>query len=87
MNTSNPFRVLTAISRLLRGLGWIVVVGGALYAVITGIIEPMLPGHRFDVGDVFDFGVGLAILLVGIFVVAIGEIIGVLFAIEANTRK
>jgi CBS domain containing-hemolysin-like protein len=87
MNTSNPFPVLTFVSRLLRGLGWLITVAGALYGVITGIIEPMLPKHVFAAGDAFDFFCGAAVAVVGIGVVAYGELIGVAFAIEANTRR
>ena len=87
MNTANPFPVLTFVSRLLRGLGWLVTVAGALYGVIMGIIEPLLPQHRYGVSDVFDCLVGVAIAIVGIGIVAYGELIGVAFAIEANTRR
>jgi len=87
MNTSNPFPVLTFVSRLLRGLGWLVTVAGASYAVITGIIEPLLPQHQYGAGDAFDFLVGAAVAVVGISIVAYGELIGVAFAIEANTRR
>lgn len=87
MTTSNPFPVLTFLSRLLRGLGWLVTIAGALYAVITGVIEPLLPQHRYGAGDAFDFLVGAGVAVVGISLVAYGELIGVAFAIEANTRR
>ena len=88
MNTANPFPVLTLLSRLLRGLGWAIAAAGALYALTAGIIEPMLPNHRFDMGsDGFDLAVGVGIAVLGIGLVAYGELVGVAFAIEANTRR
>jgi hypothetical protein len=87
MDTRNPFPVLTFVSRLLRSLGWLLAVNGILYAVIAGIIEPSLPNHMFAASDVFDLFTGAASAVVGIIVVGYGELIGVAFAIEANTRS
>lgn len=81
------FPVLSTIANLLRIAGWILVAVAALYGVLAGVLEPMQPGHRFDVSDVFDLAGGLAGAVVGLITVAFGEAIGVLFAIEENTRQ
>jgi hypothetical protein len=70
---NSKFPVLSAISRLLWGLGWLIAVGGIVYGIRGGV---------FDV----DGMIGVIVLALGLFVVAISEIIGVLFAIEQNTR-
>lgn len=76
----NNFPVLSFVSQLLRVLGWIVVVIG-LIAAIVGFANPGFMGNRFA-GMVPGLGAAVS----GLVVVAVGESIGVLFAIEANTR-
>jgi hypothetical protein len=85
--TRNSFVVLTAISRLLIGFGCLLIVGGFLYAVIIGIIEPLLPDHHSGAADVLDLLTGFSVAFSGIITVAGGEVIGVAFVIEANTRR
>ena len=81
----NPFPVLTFVSLLLRVAGW-VIVAGSLLSVVIGI------GNLLTSEDSFKWG-GIAVLVgigsgvFGIIVVAIGELVGVAFAIEANTRR
>ncbi len=87
MNTPNPFPVLTTVSQLLHIIGLLTAVAGVLYAVFAGVFEPMMPKHSFSFEDLFDFVVGAAAAVIGIVVVAFAEIIGVAFAIEANTRR
>lgn len=83
----NPrFPVLSIVSKLLRKFGWAAVALACFYGVKEGIVEPLLPGHRFAEHDAFQFVSGLAGAIVGLIIVAWGEIIGVLFAIEENTR-
>jgi hypothetical protein len=64
----------------------LVVLVGLYFAVYEGMIEPILPGHHFGSGDAMELGGGLLGVIAGLGSVALGEIIGVLFAIEANTR-
>lgn len=67
------FVVLSLIAKLLWGLGWIIAVGGIVVALAGGVISR-------------DGLVGLVALTFGLVIVACSEIIGVLFAIERNTR-
>lgn len=80
------FPVLSTVSALLRVVGWLLVVGGVLYAAYEGIIEPNLPNHWFGGQDLLQLVSGLGLGLTGPLTVAFSEIIGVLFAIEENTR-
>ncbi len=65
------FLVLSFIAKLLWGLGWIIAVGGIVYGLEERRIGLLI---------------GIVVLALGLFIVAVSEIIGVLFAIEENTR-
>jgi hypothetical protein len=84
MNTKFP--VLSAISKVLWAIGWLIALAGVVYGFYNGVYEPNLPGHAFMQGDAWELMEGMIVLGLGLFVVAISEIIGVLFAIEQNTR-
>jgi cytochrome c biogenesis protein CcdA len=73
------FPILSVVSFFLRIAGWGAVIGGSAYAIITFI------GTDFD-GWLPVIG-GIAFSLWGLVIVALGESIGVLFAIEENTRR
>ena len=75
------------MSRFLRAIGWAAVAGGLLYAVVAGLIEPSLPNHTFGPSDTTDLLVGSVTTVVGLLFASLGELIGVAFAIEANTRR
>jgi len=81
------FPVLSIVSILIRILGWLGVVAGLYYLIYEGMIEPNLEGHKFGDGDILQIIQGFTSIIGGLVTVAIGEIIGVLFAIEKNTRK
>jgi hypothetical protein len=83
---NRKFPVLSFVSLLLRIVGWTVVLGAAIYLIINVVIEPSQSGHRFGPGNVLNLLIGSAAALVGLITVAIGEAVGVLFAIEENTR-
>lgn len=83
---NKKFPVLSTVSNLLKIVGWLVVLYGAIYAAYEGIIEPVQPGHKFAGGDLFQLISGLGIAILGLVTVAFSEVIGVLFAIEENTR-
>jgi formate-dependent nitrite reductase membrane component NrfD len=80
------FPVLSTVSALLKVVGWLVVVAGVLYAAYEGVIEPNLPSHSFGGEDAFQLISGVVVGLIGLLTVAFSEVIGVLFAIEENTR-
>ncbi len=81
MVLNSRFPVLSFISLLLRVIGWIVVVVGIW--IILKDASNWKDGHYF-VRSIMSGGVPT---LTGVAFVAIGEIIGVLFAIEENTRN
>lgn len=81
------FPILSIVSLILRIVGGIAVVMGLLFAIIAGIIEPLLPGHAFGQGDGREILLGIITVFSGLLWIAFGEIIGVLFAIEKNTRS
>ena len=72
---NSKFPVLSAVSTLLRVLGWLASVGGIIVIYAA-----------FSDGERSAALVGVGIVLSGLVVVAFGESIGVLFAIEKNTR-
>ncbi len=80
------FPVLSTVSSLLRVVGWIVAVVGVIYAGYEGIFEPMLPRHSFSGQNLVELITGLVLGLFGLLTVAFSEVVGVLFAIEENTR-
>jgi len=80
------FPVLSTVSNLLRVIGWIVAIAGAIYAGYEGIFETTLPGHSFGGQDLLQLISGVVLGLFGLLTVAFSEVIGVLFAIEENTR-
>ena len=84
----DSFPVLTIVSKLLRFLGWLLIIVGLFYFVAwEAVIEPHLPQHSFGQEDLFQLIAGIAATLLGLVAIVIGESVGVLFAIEANTRK
>jgi hypothetical protein len=83
---TNKFPVLSGVQNLLRVAGWLVIIAGVLYAVYEGIIEPHQPGHAFGGGDVVEIAIGMILAVGGLIVVAFSEVMGVLLAIEENTR-
>ena len=84
---NNRFPVLSIISICLKALGWFAVIYGLYFFVYEGLIEPHLEGHSFSPQDRLQIIQGLSIFVSGLITAAVGEIIGVLFAIEENTRK
>jgi len=84
MNTRFP--LLSVVSKIMRFVGGLLVLAGLYYFIYEGLIEPRLPGHHFDPDDLVELLCGIAGVVVGFGTVAAGELIGVLFAIEENTR-
>lgn len=80
----SKFPVLTAVSGVMRFLGWLLIVLG-----VAAMAYGLLGSSRFGAFGGFELVVigGVFGILNGLFVVAAGESIGVLFAIEANTRE
>ena len=74
----SKFPVLTTFSGILRALGWILMVVGALYFLVALMTLKGELGVLKIIAAVITFGFGLGI-------VVFGELIGVCFAIEHNT--
>jgi uncharacterized membrane protein len=85
MNTKFP--VLSFLSFVLIGTGWLLLLLAFYFLIYEGLIEPNQPGHRFTNNDLMQAVGGGIALVFGIFSVATGELIKVFFAIEENTRK
>jgi hypothetical protein len=78
--------VLSTVSIFINIFGWLVFAFALLYATYEGIIEPNMKGHHFGGGDLIQIISGIASAFTGLIIVALSEAVGVLFAIEKNTR-
>lgn len=88
---NDKFKFLSGVRNLLAVAGWLVVIAGLALAVYGGIIEPSQVGHHFGTEDAIELdaiglGIGLVLAIGGLVSVAFSEVIGVLLAIEENTR-
>ena len=69
-------------------MGFLLMSVALMYGVYFAGIEPMLlRNHTFGPGDITNLLFALGGLAAGLLLAAVGECIGVLFAIEANTRS
>ena len=84
---NKKFPVLSVVSIILRGFGWLAVIIGLYCLTYYGLIEPNRAGHSFGPGNRTEILQGVILSFSGLIVAVFGEIIGVLFAIEENTRK
>lgn len=73
---NSRFPVLSSVATIIRVLGWLTSAGGVLW--ILGAIQD---------GKNPAVAAGVGVVILGLLVVAFGESIGVLFAIEENTRR
>lgn len=87
MTVNQRFPALSSISRLLNLTGWCCVAGGGAHAIYSGLLETIPAGHSFGSGNILALVVGVFGAVGGLVVVALAESIGVLFAIEENTRR
>lgn len=83
---NSRFPVLSTVSVILRVVGWLGAILGVI-GIVYGIVAPMQPGHAFGLDAVAAIALGALLILAGLAVVAFSEVIGVLFAIEDNTRR
>lgn len=81
------YSVIRPVVKALGALGWVLVVAGALYTIVAGVVEPNLSGHSFGPTDLLDILIGALSSILGLGLVAYGELIGVFLAIEENTRR
>ena len=84
---NDKFPALSFVSAILKIVGWAIILLGLYFAVNEGIIEPQQPGHRFTDGDMIEIAAGSLLVLFGLGAATLGEIAGVIMAIELNTRS
>ena len=91
MVINERFPVLSTIAKILWILGIIMAIIGVLYfgAELIEFAKMSKPGAEWDwtPKDIMRIAAGTISIISGVFTMAIAEIIGVLFAIEKNTRK
>jgi len=83
---NSKFPALLFVSVILKIVGWAIILPGLYFAVYEGIIEPHQPGHNFGSGDMIEIAAGSLLVLFGLGAATLGEIAGVIMAIELNTR-
>lgn len=87
------FNTLLSIGKLISGIGWVFVGLGALAAVIGIIAAISQAGNSFGGGEravlslAAGLGGGLLNAIIGILIVAQGQVLSCFVAIERNTRS
>lgn len=83
---NSRFPVLSVFSVVLRVLGWLVLAGGIISSLIQiADLMKCLPNNcSVNIPWLIQ---NVALLVMGAITVVIGEAIGVVFAIEGNTRR
>ena len=89
------YGALRAVATVYRIIGWVIMVGGSLFAIALAVIAAGVTGSMTDflpisggVGTVAIAIVGLiASILIGLFLVAFADVCNVLTDIEKNTRE
>jgi hypothetical protein len=91
MLVNNRFPVLSIVAKVLWGIGIVIVIVGILALGAEGIefLKMSKPGAEWvwAPNDIAKIVAGVIFIPMGFIVMATAEIIGVLFAIELNTRK
>ena len=83
-HVNDRFPLLSFVSALLRFFGWLLFAGGI---ICLGLILTQLVSDLRGLGLIVTVPGAVVGVFLGLMLVAVGEIIGVLFAIEANTRR
>ncbi|HAR65040.1 MAG TPA: hypothetical protein DCR55_02345 [Lentisphaeria bacterium] len=83
---NSKFLILSLISLLLKILGWLIICLGAYVAIAHGLLAQEPQVTLVGESSVLSIGAGSFLILTGLLSAAFGEIIGVLFSIELNTR-
>ena len=89
------YGALRAVSTVYRIIGWVIMVGGSLFAIALGVLAAGVTGTMTDFlpisggpGTVAIAIIGLiASILIGLFMVAFADVCNVLMDIEKNTRE
>jgi hypothetical protein len=86
MKFNSAFPVLSTIAKVMSFVGWLLVIA-AVCVFGYAVMEANQPRHFWGNSNTLFAMWSAAALVVGLFVEALAEIIGVLFAIELNTRQ
>ena len=81
---NDRFPVLSSVAAFLCFVGWLIAGGGAIFFVVA--VAKAFRADTFNWWDIAPVFISLLVAAIGALIVATGEIIGVLFAIESNTR-
>ena len=77
------FPILNFFSSLMRGLGWIVFIIGALWVLVS-----LVTTHGDSIlGLLMNLMPAIGVMALGLLFIVLGEVIGVIFSIEKNTFK
>ncbi len=93
MKFNESFPVLSTVAIVLIVVGWIVIAVGGLRLLgaddgsIAEMIQVSSDKSDWGTDDWAGLAMSIGLVVVGLFNVALGEIIGVLFAIEKNTAE
>lgn len=91
MVINERFPVLSTVAKILWGVGIFIVIIGilAFASELLEFIKMIKPGAEWvwSSNDFVRIGSGVIFTSLGLFTMAMAETIGVLFAIEKNTRK
>jgi hypothetical protein len=80
------FPMLSLVTGVLKVTGWILLAVAAI-GLLMSLVDATKTGHTFNVGDMAQVGMSSWGIVSALGVVAFSEVIGVVLAIEANTRQ
>ncbi len=83
---NSEFPALSTIAKITKATGWLLVVV-AICLLGYALIEPTQTGHHWGSGNIILITGSLISVIAGLLVKAFAEIIGVMLAIEFNTRN
>lgn len=91
MVVNERFPVLSTVAKILWCVGIIVGIIGilAFFFQLIEFVKMVQPGAQWvwSGSDYMRIATGIIALILGLFIMATAEIIGVMFAIEKNTRQ
>lgn len=91
MVINERFPILSTIAKILWGIGILICIIGivSLASESLEILQLNKPGTewQWSTRDYLKISVGISSLIVGVISMIVAEVVGVLFAIERNTRQ
>lgn len=86
MQINSKFPVLSSLSKFMSIAGKVLMVGALILFVYT-IVEANLPDHYFGPTSITMSIISSVAMVLGFTSQLMAELVGVIFAIELNTRK